>query len=517
MAELTVPTLDFTALGNLGADYKKQQADAVTQQTLAQLGKTADGKINTAPLYASGNMQLAQLGMQIDNTQHQTDREVKTDARQAAQDALNQQHWAASYELQKRAAARADEGPEETAMQRAAAARANGVDPASPEGRTYILTGKLPDATPKTIDIKRPGPLGDTITETMQNTPQGPRPIQFPGAQPQAIPQAIPQPSSPTISQQPAPTAVPQAAPQPGPQPAPQLGPQPVQPGPQASAPGPVPVVAPQPAPQPQQPPPDIWTLQGPDFLKALAAQDPKSAQIVKGIADHEIDPNKLSIVGGHRERLLAAAKQYDPEYDAALAPARFAAIKEFNSGGPNSPAATIVSGGTTIGHLLHASDTSQRLGGTNSLGPLNSVVNKGRAAYEEQSNDPTYKEYNTTIGRIAEEGTKFYRGVGGTESDISRDIATMQPGQSQESRDRALATQAALIYSKVAALQDRFKQAMGTRAWEKVAKDNNFPVISEKNRDAVNVILKRGGMQPLPGSSGSASASNAPDPLGIR
>lgn len=249
------------------------------------------------------------------------------------------------------------------------------------------------------------------------------------------------------------------------------------------------PVNLPSAAPQPSA------GLTGPEYLASLP---PDQATIVKKIADHEVDPNKLSIVGGHRERLIGMASRYDPEYDASLAPARFAAKKEFLTGGPNAPSSTIVSGGTTIGHLLHASDASQKLGGVSGYGPLTSPINKMRAGYEESSNDPNFKEYNTTIGRIAEEGTKFYRGVGGTESDIMRDIKTMEPGQSQESRDRALATQASLIYSKVAALQDRYKNAMGTKAWERVSKENNFPVISAKNREAVNVILKRGGLPEL-------------------
>jgi hypothetical protein len=39
-----------------------------------------------------------------------------------------------------------NEGPEETAAQRAAAARSYGVDPATAAGKSYILTGKLPEA-----------------------------------------------------------------------------------------------------------------------------------------------------------------------------------------------------------------------------------------------------------------------------------------------------------------------------------------------------------------------------------
>jgi hypothetical protein len=240
----------------------------------------------------------------------------------------------------------------------------------------------------------------------------------------------------------------------------------------------------------------DQSTLTGEDFIKTLP---PQRAAMVKGITDFSIDPNKLSIVGGHREGLLADAKQYDPTYVAAYAPARAAAIKEFIAGGPNSPASTIVSGGTTIGHLLHASDTSQKLGGPAGFGPATSAINKARIQYLENQNDPDLKEYNTMLGRIAEEGTKFYRGVGGTESDIKRDIETMTPAQSQQSRDRGLATQAMAMYSKVQALQDRWKNAVGPKAWDRISKEQDFPVISRANIRGVNTILQRGGLPLIP------------------
>jgi hypothetical protein len=240
----------------------------------------------------------------------------------------------------------------------------------------------------------------------------------------------------------------------------------------------------------------DQSTLTGEDYLKTLP---PARAAIVRGILDFSIDPNKLSIVGGHREGLLNDAKQADPTYVAAYAPARAAAIKEFIAGGPNSPASTIVSGGTTIGHLLHASDTSQKLGGPSGYGPATSIINKARTQYLDQQNDPDLKEYTTMLGRIAEEGTKFYRGVGGTESDIKRDIETMTPAQSQEARDRGLATQAMAMYSKVQALQDRWKNAVGPKAWDRISKEQDFPVISRANIRAVNTILARGGLPPIP------------------
>lgn len=107
MAELTVPQIDFSSLGQLPQIYKQGQADQLRQQTLASLGR--GGPADAAALIRSGDQSLASLGIQLQNTEYQHGRDSKNDTRQAAQDALTAQHWNQSYDLQKRAAARADE------------------------------------------------------------------------------------------------------------------------------------------------------------------------------------------------------------------------------------------------------------------------------------------------------------------------------------------------------------------------------------------------------------------------
>lgn len=52
-----------------------------------------------------------------------------------------------SYGLLSRAADRADEGPVQKTQQRIDAARVAGVDPASPQGKTFALTGSIPEST----------------------------------------------------------------------------------------------------------------------------------------------------------------------------------------------------------------------------------------------------------------------------------------------------------------------------------------------------------------------------------
>jgi hypothetical protein len=166
MAELTVPQIDFSILGNLGTDYRKGRAEAARAQTLAELGQgTGPLDYNEASrkLLAAGDregaLSLATLGQTVAERQSNRDWQRQEAAR-------SQANSDRSFGLQERAAARADEGPVETAAQRAAAARANGVDPTTPAGKSYILTGKLPEADTNfsnTIDQRKTAALANGL------------------------------------------------------------------------------------------------------------------------------------------------------------------------------------------------------------------------------------------------------------------------------------------------------------------------------------------------------------------
>lgn len=59
--------------------------------------------------------------------------------------------------------------------------------------------------------------------------------------------------------------------------------------------------------------PPGAEGKTGEEFLKALPAD---LQSIVKKVADYDIDPRTLSTRGGHREKILSLAAQYNPGYD---------------------------------------------------------------------------------------------------------------------------------------------------------------------------------------------------------
>lgn len=161
MAELTVPTIDFSAIGQLPQLYQQGQADALRKQTLANLGQ--GGTADAAALLKSGDLSLAQLGINMKNHEDTLRQQAVAEARQAARDRVGDQHWAASYALQKRAAERADDptptnfirdpnapggfrpiGPADPAyLEQVAAAKARAAAQTPPEGFTRGPDGVL--------------------------------------------------------------------------------------------------------------------------------------------------------------------------------------------------------------------------------------------------------------------------------------------------------------------------------------------------------------------------------------
>lgn len=136
MAELTVPQIDFSSLGQLPELYRQGQANQLRQQTLANLGQ--GGTADAAALLKSGDLSLAQLGIGLQNR-------TADDAWRREEAARTQKNADRSYGLQARAAARADEGPVEQAGYRAQVAQKYGIDPTTPEGRAFVVSGKLPE------------------------------------------------------------------------------------------------------------------------------------------------------------------------------------------------------------------------------------------------------------------------------------------------------------------------------------------------------------------------------------
>lgn len=154
MAELSVPQIDFSSLGQLPEIYRQNQANALRQQTLASLGQ--GGPADATALLKSGDLSLAQLGIGLQNRS-------ADDAWRREESARSQKNADRSYGLQVRSADRADDptpdnfvadpnapggyrpiGPADPAyLERVAAAKARAAASAPPEGFTQGPDGVL--------------------------------------------------------------------------------------------------------------------------------------------------------------------------------------------------------------------------------------------------------------------------------------------------------------------------------------------------------------------------------------
>jgi len=145
--------LDFSPLAKLAEQWKANQQQQVQQEALSAY---AGG--DPSALLRSGNMSLAQLYVQDQAKKQAAERDARDYQRQLERDKIGDTHadrqfaqtaayQNASLDLQRRTADRLDQTPEMKASDRANVARQYGIDPATPQGRSFILTGELPSAT----------------------------------------------------------------------------------------------------------------------------------------------------------------------------------------------------------------------------------------------------------------------------------------------------------------------------------------------------------------------------------
>jgi len=111
-------------------------------QSAAQDYQNGNQQGAVAKLLGVGAYQEASAINNITGSAADRARQAKLDERQTGRDAVDDKFRAESLALQRRAAARADEGPVEKAGQRIKLLQSQGIDPSSPEGRAYIISGE---------------------------------------------------------------------------------------------------------------------------------------------------------------------------------------------------------------------------------------------------------------------------------------------------------------------------------------------------------------------------------------
>ena len=247
--------------------------------------------------------------------------------------------------------------------------------------------------------------------------------------------------------------------------------------------------------------------IHGPEFLKAL----PSTARnTVDGILDYKVDPDKLSKrvdKSGQSEytRFLGLARQasngeYDPKYYKSIQ----SSIKEFTSGGSQSPATRIETANKAIAHggeVAQAIDEMQKVPGllariAKSNTPMfsyaaNQLKNK---SVQGTSEGAALRAFLNASNHFSDEVTKFYAGGQPPEAGRERVLSNYDAALSPVELYSALMSETRLMHGASSALQDRFKNAQaGPRYNNAVIRDAipDFPVISQNAEKGLDQITQ--------------------------
>ncbi len=243
----------------------------------------------------------------------------------------------------------------------------------------------------------------------------------------------------------------------------------------------------------PENAPAPTDTLSGDDYIKTL---QPNEAATVKAIAEGRMaPPSSFAASKPYWQGMLAKVAQYEPGFDLTAWTMRNQTRKEFNAGGPSSPAGQITAGNTAIQHLGDVSDAAEEL--KKQPGIFNAISRAGVPlvsyaasvlANKTAVGTPAGKalaDFMTAKNHFSEEVTKFYAGSSGSEAERERALSNLDQAKSIEELRAAIKTETTLMHGKINALQSRWKNAMGPKAGE-------FPIVQPKTQAVLDRIVSR-------------------------
>jgi len=198
--------------------------------------------------------------------------------------------------------------------------------------------------------------------------------------------------------------------------------------------------------------------------------------------------PSGFALKSPYWQKMLQLVSQYDPSFDAVEYNARLRARVDATSGKLAQNNNSLNTGIGHVGQLAQAVDALHN----GNIQALNALQNWWSAQFGGTA--PT--NFETIRDRVAPEITRIWRGAGGAESDIKRDISTLSEAKSPDQLYGALEDIAGLMESKIEANKAQYENIMGPMA-------GKLQMITPKSQE----ILKRleSYSQPRQGSSGGA------------
>jgi hypothetical protein len=220
---------------------------------------------------------------------------------------------------------------------------------------------------------------------------------------------------------------------------------------------------------------PDGAATTGAAFLATL----PKNtAALVRGLAEgRQAFPTGAALRSEYWQQMLNMVAQYDPQFDAANAPARYMTRRDFTSG---LMSRNVTALNTVMGHLDSLESAVDALDNSD-FPAYNAVANWAVTA----TGDPRVRRLNLAKTAVADELERVFRGTGGTLEGTKNWQAQFDAASSPEQLRVAVQTAVELVRSRLEAVGDAYSRGMGLTK-------NPIEFLNPRARQAYDRLVKQ-------------------------
>lgn len=207
----------------------------------------------------------------------------------------------------------------------------------------------------------------------------------------------------------------------------------------------------------------DTSGLSGQALMDSIKSSEPGMASIVTElIAGKYPVPTGSAMRNPQIFRAMTLAGRVDDSFDAANYPTR---VKTMGDAATGVLAKSNNALNTGIGHMMQLSDAVGGLNNFSNVPLVNTTANYVKNKIIEHSGGTGPTNFEAVVNRVAPEITKIWRGVGGAEQDIKRDLDSLSMSNSPEQLQSAISQIAGLMESKLQSNEAQYKRVIGRAA----------------------------------------------------
>lgn len=194
------------------------------------------------------------------------------------------------------------------------------------------------------------------------------------------------------------------------------------------------------------------------EYLSTLA---PDEQQLIRKVANYEINPQSLSIKGGHRERILTAAANFDNSYDQRNYSAFAEGLKKFQSGKQGDAVRSFNVGLEHIDQLIE-------LGRALNNGDV-PKINELKNWWKKNTGNEAPTNFDGLKTIVGAEIVKAIVGAGGTGEERANAAKTVSGASSMAQLEGIARTYSTAMGAQLSGLQRQYEQSTGRKDFDRL------------------------------------------------